>query len=77
MTETLNLVVTILSIAALVVPVLGGFMFFKMQNNFVTKQQFDDYKVLVAAGLASTGKQLDRIEQHVDKILSKNNNNNE
>ena len=63
----LETVTTILSIGTVVVPILFGYILFRMTSYFVTKQQFEDYKVLAHTERQYAHESLLRIESKLEK----------
>lgn len=66
MTDTLNIVVVISSVGTLIGPIIFGFVIFKMLAIFVSKQQFEDYKVLAETERTNMKETLCRIERKID-----------
>lgn len=58
----LNTALTILSIGAIIVPVMAGFFIYKLTQIFITRQQFDDYQKLAESERTAIKERLSMVE---------------
>ncbi len=64
--DALNSVMVILSIGTIVGPIIFGWILVRMTAVFVTKQQFEDYKVLAQTERQFAHESLQRIENKLE-----------
>ena len=64
---SIETVTTILSVGTVLVPILFGYILFRMTSYFVTKQQFEDYKILAQTERQFAHESLVRIESKLEK----------
>jgi len=63
----MEIVTLVLSIGTIVGPVVFGYILFRMTAYFVTKQQFEDYKILAQTERQFAHESLVRIETKLEK----------
>lgn len=67
----MSMVTILLSFGTIVTPVIFGFAMWKMTQVFVTKEQFNDYKVQSERERHEMYRQLERIEMNVSELLQR------
>jgi hypothetical protein len=67
----LNVVVVILSISAAVLPILFGYVVFRMSQVFVSKSEFLAYQQTLDKDNISLRKQIDEIDRNTIELLQR------
>lgn len=70
-TSSLNAVVIILSIGSIVCPILFGYIIWKMSQIFVTKDEFQTYKVTMEKENATYNQKLENIDNNILELLQR------
>ncbi len=69
--STMNFVLSMLAVATAVSPIIFGFALWKMSQHFVTKEQFQDWKIQTEIERADLRGRLAQIEKNTLELLQR------